>query len=66
MTPKYRVALVGCASSCNARQLFFIPFEAISGRLHEYISDLKPDMLDATRREMADAIVEIEKRLKAI
>jgi hypothetical protein len=37
-------------------------FEAIGGRLHEYIG-FAPELLDTSRREMAEATVEIGKRL---
>jgi len=48
----------------RAREIRKTHYESISGQYWEYLCNLKPDVLDASRREMADAVVEMEKRLR--
>jgi hypothetical protein len=48
----------------NARRVRATRFESITGRLHEYIPALKPDVLDASRREVAEATMVLERNTR--
>ena len=53
---------IGLAQALTkAREIRKTRFESIDGQYWQYLCDLKPGVLDATRREMADATVDIEK-----
>lgn len=45
----------------KARAIRKVHFESIDGKIHRYISDLRPHTLDSARRAMADAIVDLKK-----